>query len=168
MGSNWYVLQTKTLKEGLVAQQLEARGFTVFYPRLNVRPVNPRSRTVRPFFPCYIFVQANLAQVGQTVFQSLPHAIGLICFGELPAVVGGELIEGIRQQLAQINAAGGEHFFKLKRGDVVVIEHGPFAGYEAMFDARLRDTDRVRVLLDLLGKQQIVLNLEVGQIRPKG
>lgn len=165
MANSWYALQTRALKEAFVADQLEARGFPIFFPRLLVKPVNPRARTVRPFFPCYLFVQADLAQVGLPVFQYLPHTVGLVCFGDEPAVVEPELLDGIAQQLAQINAAGGEIFLRLQRGDRVQITHGAFAGYEAIFDGRLRDTDRVRLLLDLLGSRQAVVEIKADQVR---
>jgi transcription antitermination factor NusG len=165
MAVHWYALQTRALKEGFVAQQLEARAFPVFYPRLTVKPVNPRARTVRPFFPCYLFVRADLAEVGMAAFQYLPHTVGLVCFGDTPAVVEPELLEGIAGQLDQINSAGGELFLRLQRGDRVQITHGVFAGYEAIFDGRLRDTDRVRLLLELIGCRQAVVELQVNQIQ---
>lgn len=167
MGVNWYALQTRALKEELVAQQLEARSFSVFFPRLQVQPVNPRARTQRPFFPCYLFVEADLEQVGMSLFQYLPHAIGLVCFGDLPAVVEPVLLEEIAARLNVVNAAGGELFLKLRRGDPVVIEQGPFAGCEAIFDGRLRDSERVRVLLEMLGRRQVVLELSIGQLRQR-
>jgi transcriptional antiterminator RfaH len=167
MTAQWYALHTKTLKEGQAAQQLEAQAIPVFYPRLHVTPVNPRSRTVRPFFPGYIFVRADLVQLGLSMFQYLPGAIGLVCFGDEPAVIAVDLLQAIEAQLEAINAAGGEPFLKLHRGDSVVITHGPFAGYEAIFDGRLRDGERVRVFLDLLGRHQVALDLAVNQIRLK-
>ncbi len=165
MGAHWYALQTRALKEAFVAQQLEARELAVFYPQLHVKPVNPRARTVRPFFPCYLFVRADLEQVGMAPFQYLPYSLGLVCFGDAPAVVAPALLVEIEQQLEQINAAGGEIFLRLQRGDRVQITHGLFAGYEAIFDGRLRDTDRVRLLLDLIGWRQAVIELEVNQLR---
>ena len=39
-----------------------------------------------------------------------------------------------------------------KPGDVVEIEQGPFAGYRCIFQAE-RSTDRVAVLLNIVGKQ---------------
>jgi len=165
MSAHWYALQTRALKEAFVAQQLEARELAVFYPQLHVKPVNPRARTVRPFFPCYLFVRADLEQVGMAPFQYLPYSLGLVCSGDAPAVVAPALLVEIEQQLEQINAAGGEIFLRLRRGDRVQITHGLFAGYEAIFDGRLRDTDRVRLLLDLLGWRQAVIELEVNQVR---
>ncbi|MFV9504982.1 MAG: transcription termination/antitermination protein NusG [Oscillochloridaceae bacterium umkhey_bin13] len=165
--AHWYALQTRPLKETLIAQQLENRGFPVFYPQLHVKPVNPRARTVRPFFPGYVFVKVDLDQVGISLFQYLPFAVGLVSFGGVPAVVEPELIQVVHQRLEQINAAGGELFEQLHHGDRVEIVHGVFAGYEAIFDARLRDSDRVRVLIELLGQRQIALELVVGHLQRK-
>jgi transcription antitermination factor NusG len=165
MTTHWYAVHCHTHKEAFVVQQLEMHGFTVFYPHLQVQPANPRSRAVRPYFPGYVFVQANIAEVGISRFQYLPHALGLVSFGGVPAEVPAPLLRAIAQHLETINAAGGELLMQLKPGDRVKIRSGPFAGYEALFDARLRDTDRVRVLLDMLGDQQIRLELRAGQIQ---
>lgn len=165
MAAHWYALQTRALKEAFVAQQLAARDIACFYPRLHVRPVNPRARTERPFFPCYLFVRADLAQVGMAAFQYLPNTVGLVCFGDQPAIVEDDLLAAIEEQLGQINRAGGEIFLQLQQGDRVQITQGPLAGYEAIFDRRLRDSDRVRLLLELLGARQAVVELEVNQIR---
>lgn len=42
---------------------------------------------------------------------------------------------------------GGETFDRLKAGDGVTVQAGPFRGYGAIFDARLPGDARVRVLL---------------------
>jgi transcription antitermination factor NusG len=162
----WYALQCRPRKEDMVARQVESHGLTVFAPRLFVQPVNPRARTFKPYFPGYIFVRADLATVGVSYFQHLPHAVGLIRVGSEPADVPEDLIVAIHRHLEAINANGGELFHRLRPGDPVLITRGLFAGYEAIFDARIRDTDRVRVLLDLLGNRQVALELQVGQIRP--
>ena len=63
---------------------------------------------------------------------------------------------------------GGELFDGLNPGDTIVISDGPFAGYEAIFDARLPGSERVRVLLQLLNSQrQIPVELKAGQIKQK-
>lgn len=165
MADRWYALQTQALKEELVARQLEARGFTAYCPQLRVRPVNPRARTLRPFFPAYLFVRADLPAVGSSVFQYLPHALGLVSFGGEPAAVEDALVLAIAERLERINASGGEPFLHLAPGDRVEIAHGPFAGYEAIFDGRLRESDRARLLLELLGGRQVAVELPVSQLR---
>lgn len=167
MSFQWYVLRSKPHKEALVWQQVLSHGLETYYPRLKVRPVNPRSRKIRPYFPGYLFVHADLDRVGLSIFQWMPHALGLVCFGGVPAPVPGELIAGIRQRLEEIQTAGGELLHRVKPGDRVVIQDGPFAGYEAIFDVRLSGKDRVRVLLQLLNDRCIPMELRAGQIKPR-
>ena len=63
--------------------------------------------------------------------------------------------------------AGGELFDGLKSGDEVYIPDGPFAGYEAIFDAHLPGSGRVRVPLKLLQKRQKPVDLPAGKTRRK-
>jgi transcriptional antiterminator RfaH len=169
MQVNWYALRSKPRKEDVLYRQVLTQGFEVYYPRMKVQPVNPRSRKVRPYFPGYLFVKADIEEVGLSTFQWMPHAVGLVVFGEEPAPVPDTLILAIRKRVDEINAAGGELFDGLRQGDKVFISEGPFAGYEGIFDARLPGTERVRILLQLLGDKRIVpLELRAGQIRKKG
>jgi transcription antitermination factor NusG len=163
--ASWYALRSKPRKEDLLWQHARGQGFEIFYPRLPVKPVNPRARTVVPYFPGYMFVRVDLAQVGVSAFQWMPNALGLVSFSGEAAVVEDELIDAIRRQAYAIAEAGGELFHKLKRGDLVLIQAGPFAGYEAIFDGHARGIDRVRVLLELLGDRQVAIELGAGQIK---
>lgn len=94
--------------------------------------------------------------------------MGLVCFGDEPAIVPDNLIVAIKKRVDEIAAAGGELFAALHRGDTVLINDGPFAGYEAIFDARISGSERVRVLLQLLSNQrQMPVELDAAQIKPK-
>jgi len=168
MSSDWYALRTKPRKEEVVWRQVKTQGFDTYYPMLRVNPVNPRSRKIRPYFPGYLFVRADLVEVGVSVFQWMPHSLGLVSFGGEPSSVPESLIQAIRKRVDEIAAAGGETFDGLHAGDTVRISDGPFRGYEAIFDARLPGSERVRVLLELLGSQRKVpLELKAGQIERK-
>ncbi len=161
----WYALQSHPHKEAALASHLQSNGYAVFYPRLKVNPVNPRARKVRPYFPGYLFIQVDLEKTGVSTFQWMPQARGLVSFGGDPAVVPESLIHAIRRRVEEINLAGGETLEGLHPGDAVTIEHGPFSGYEAIFDSRLPGSERVRVLLKMLSRQQVPLELNVGSIR---
>jgi transcription antitermination factor NusG len=168
MAHYWYALRSKPRKEDVVWRQVHNGGFETFYPRLRVNPVNPRSKKIKPYFPGYLFVYADLDEVGLSVFRWMPHAIGLVSFGGEPAAVPENLIHAIRKRVEEIADAGGEVLDGLKHGDVVRISDGPFRGYEAIFDDRLPGKERVRVLLELLGSQRRVpLELKTGQIQRK-
>lgn len=167
MTSRWYALRSKPCKEAIVWQQVQARGFETFYPRLRVRPVNPRARKVKPYFPGYMFVQADLDVVGLSTFQYMPYTMGLVCFGGEPAHVPEAAIHAIRRRVGEIAEAGGELFDGLKRGDPVWIQDGPFAGYEAIFDTQISGRDRVRVLLQMISGRNIKIEMCAAQIECK-
>lgn len=155
----WYVMRSKPCKEDFLWQQLRAREIECFYPRTRVQAAGRRPRKMRPYFPGYVFIRADMEQVGQSALQWMPGAAGVVAFGGHPAWVPENLIHAIRRRVEQINAAGGEALAGLQPGDPVLICEGPFAGYQAIFDARLSGEERVRVLLSLLGRQQLPLEL---------
>ena len=166
MTLHWYALRSKPRKEEVVWRQLRTQGIEVYYPRLKVQPVNPRSRKVRPYFPGYMFVQTEIETVGLSTFQWMPFAMGLVCFGDEPAIVPENLVYAIRKRVEEITVAGGELFEGLQPGDKIVISDGPFAGYEAIFDARVPGSERVRVLLQLLNNQrQVPMELDSSYIQ---
>jgi len=166
MTLHWYALRSKPRKEEVVWRQLRTQGIEVYYPRLKVQPVNPRSRKVRPYFPGYMFIQTEIETVGLSTFQWMPFAMGLVCFGDEPAIVPENLVHTIRKRVEEITAAGGELFEGLQPGDKIVISDGPFAGYEAIFDARVPGSERVRVLLQLLNSQrQVPMELDSSYIQ---
>ena len=167
MSSHWYVMRSKPNKESLLWEQLGLQKIECFYPRLRVKPVNPRARKLRAYFPGYVFVCVDLEQINLSNLQWMPGAVGLVSFGGEPASVPEALVNTIRNHVEQVNAAGGELLKGLKKGQSVKIQAGPFAGYEAIFDARLSGNERVRVLLNLLDKGQLPVELPAGQIQPQ-
>jgi len=167
MTNLWYALRSKPRKEDVLYRQANAQGFEVFYPRLRVQPVNPRSKKYKPYFPGYMFVNVDLEKVGISTFQWMPHSIGLVSFGGDPAHVPDNLINVLQNRVNQINEAGGEVYDGLKPGDPVRISDGPFRGYQAIFDERLPGSERVRVLIQMLSDRHLPVELQAGQIKRK-
>jgi transcriptional antiterminator RfaH len=165
--AEWYALRSKPNKEEFVWRQVKGQGFESYYPCIPVKPVNPRARKTKPFFPGYLFVRVELSQVGQSMFQWLPNGLGLVSFDGMPAPVDEALINDVQSHLDVVVKGGAEHCYGLKPGDEVAINSGPFAGYRAIFDMGLPGKDRVRVLLQLLGDHRsIPLELDATKVKP--
>jgi transcription antitermination factor NusG len=165
MAQSWYCIRSKPNKEVFLQSQLLASEIETFYPRLRVKPVNPRASKTRPYFPGYLFVNVDLDKIGPNTLQWMPGALGLVFYGNEPASVQEELINAIRNRVEAVNAAGAQWLAGLKAGDPVRVEAGPFAGYEAIFDVRLPGSERVRVFLSLLGDQMMKLELPAIHIK---
>jgi transcriptional antiterminator RfaH len=90
-----------------------------------------------------------------------------VSFDGQPADVPETLLQAIRRRVDEINEAGGELLVSLRSGETVIVQDGPFAGYEAIFDSRVSGLDRVRVFLSLLQNRKVPLELYAGQIREK-
>lgn len=178
MAIAWYALHVKPHKERFVYERLQnmehysgqaniadaTQQIELFFPAVRVKPVNPRSAKVRPYFPGYIFVRGDLELLGENAFSWIPGTHGLVRFGNMPAAVPDVLIRELRERLAEIEAAGGLVFDALKPGDLVRITSGPLAGYEAIFDMRLPGKERVQVLLTFLSRHPQRVQLEVGDV----
>jgi transcriptional antiterminator RfaH len=85
--------------------------------------------------------------------QWIPGAVELVKFGGEPAIVPDDVILALKRRIAAIEAAGGIGADDLRPGDPVRITTGPMAGYEAIFDLRLKGTQRVHVLLGMLSSR---------------
>ena len=160
----WYAFQSKARKEQMLCEQLRIRGIDTFFPYLRVQPVNPRARKVKPYFPGYVFGRIDLEHLGRSILDRIPGGIGIVSFGGQPAPVSDHLINTLHRHLALINAVKSEVSTRFQRGDVVAIHGGPFAGYEAIFDASLPSRDRVELLLKILQGSQIRIELPIEQI----
>ena len=94
----------------------------------------------------------------------MPGAINLVSFDGVPAAVPDSLISAIERQVEKINASQDNYVKGLKHGDLVTIQDGPFAGYEAIFDGQISGRERVRVLLSFLQNRKLPVELRENQI----
>lgn len=162
---HWYVIHSKPQKEYLVYEQLSIRKMEAYCPQIRVKTVNPRARKIRPYFPGYLFVHANLDQIGPSALQWIPGAAGLVSYGGEPARVPDSLVQAIRKRVDQINNTWDEPVNDLKAGEILEVTGQPFTGYRAIFDAHLPGHERVRVLLQTLQGQKVRVALPVRQLK---
>ncbi len=164
-GLRWYAIQTKPNKEKEVEKRLTDLTLEVFLPWMRTRRrVGSRHQWVLvPLFPSYLFCRLDLVESGKAARYS-PGVKDFLKFGSHIAEVGPEIITALRDRcpegVAQIEPLG------VKPGELVRIKEGPFSGLEAIFERSLKGSERVAVLLEILGRQtRIVLPSEtIGKI----
>ncbi|MBI4169192.1 MAG: NusG-like protein [Acidobacteria bacterium] len=147
----WHVVWTQSHCEQLVHDQLVARGFESFLPKINVWSSRAGLRRLirRPMFPGYLFLRHAM---DKDSYLEVRKARGLVALlGEtwerLAVVPEGE-IESVRA-LARSDLPCMPHPY-LREGMRVRITRGPLAGVEGVL-ARRRDHKGLLVLsVDLL------------------
>ena len=160
----WYALRSKPNKEAMLERELISRDIEVYFPRLRVNPVNPRSRKWVPYFPGYLFVKVDLTATGINYLNRVPNANKLVMFGDYIPPVSEALLWRIDAKLSAIAEAGGQSFFAIQPGEKVEISHGVFAGYEGIFKERLKGDERVRVLLKMLSDRYVPVEVNAGWV----
>lgn len=164
MENRWYVIHSKPNMEQFLAGQLTSRQLDCYFPQYQVKPKNPRCRKTKPLFPGYLFIRIHEKNEEITRIARTPGAIGMVTLGGEAAFVPGQMVEAIRQKVDKMNHSEAEALLSLNRGDNVKIQSGPFEGYEAIFDARLDGSERVRVFLKLVEKRLLELELPAASV----
>ncbi len=165
----WYVAHCKHQKEEEAAAALEERlGLPVYLPMVGRYARGQVRRT--PFFPGYLFVQADLRVVALSRINSLQSVLRLVAFGDLPQPVPAAVVEEIRRRVAELDTGDGKVAHDFRPGDTIVLKRGPFQGLEAIFLGPTAPRERVRVLIEFLGglrpMEVPVEQLERGQAAP--
>jgi transcriptional antiterminator RfaH len=163
----WYVLRSKPNKEDLLYKQLLIRGFEAYFPCLDVKPVNPRARKTKPYFPGYMFVRVALAEVGLSTFQWMPYAVGLVSFDKVPATIRNDAMQTLIKNIELLKQTKDNRSLPFEPGNTLLVNSGPFAGYEAIFDTSLPGRDRIRILLMMVRGGQISVELPVSHVQLK-
>lgn len=165
MSTHWYALHCKPRKEACVAGQLGFHQIEYFYPTLRVLPVNPRSQKVKPFFPGYLFVQLELGSPSSMILRWMPGTVGLVDFDNIPAPVPDNLITAIHQRVQKLKNSG-RTCTSFQPGEEVRVVEGPLTGLRGIFDLDLPGSQRVRLLLKMLGDHFMRVELPAGVIEP--
>jgi transcriptional antiterminator RfaH len=147
----WYVVHCKPRKESYAASVLKNHlGLFIFLPESRIR-VRGELRQV-PFFPGYLFAQANLQKVPPSHINSCPGVLRLVGFGGDPQPVPLLVIETISEEISRLNTMGSAPYHGFSPGDSVRVKQGPLQDLEMVFVGPTSPSKRVRVLLNFLGR----------------
>jgi transcriptional antiterminator RfaH len=154
MSARWYVVQTQAHAEGKAVAHLARQGFTAYLPRyLKRRRHARRIETVAaPLFPRYLFVTVDMVCQRWRAIHSTVGVARLVCNSDDPVPVTDDVIATLKAR------EDGQGFVTLRQrprfavGEKVRVLDGVFAECLGLFDG-MKDSDRVAVLLDLLGRK---------------
>ena len=144
------------------AAHLVRQGYSTYLPRyLKKRRHARRTDTVAaPLFPRYLFVSFER---GTRLWRSIQSTIGvahLVCNGDEPATVRPKVVEDLK------SCEDGQGFICLDErprftpGDRIEVVEGVFRTRFGLYEG-LGDAERVRILLDLLGRKvRVVLDAD--------
>jgi len=160
----WYAVQTRPHKEFTVRDILaRTQGVRPYLPIFRLEPANPRARKVRPFFPSYLFVYADLVQVGVSTILWNPGVVRVLGCGDQPVPIPEYVIETIRDRVERVQQEGTFAQSPFQQGDLVRIKAGPFEGFEGMFDVRLDGRARARIAIEFLGRLTTA-SIDIGKL----
>lgn len=155
MGTRWCVVQSQPHREALATDHLERQGYRVCLPRIarTVRHARRTRRVLRPLFPRYFFVAID---PDRDLWRAVRGTIGvsaLVMAGERPCPLPAGVVEAF---VAAADGAGGVDFRdRLVPGAQVRFLTGPFADRLGRL-VTMDDTERVGVLLEILGSERLV------------
>lgn len=152
----WFLAYTRSQLETVALQNLEQQGFETylpFYKRLKKTSACMEAM-FEPMFPRYVFFRP--AHSGQSIapVRSTRGVSRVISFGHEIATIRSETLNVIRQLEQQRNAVDVAELSSLRPGNVVRFRNPAFNGLEGL--VRAVSSRRVSVLLELMGRQQLV------------
>jgi transcriptional antiterminator RfaH len=150
----WYVIHTHPKQEDRVSSNLQVLGVSIVNPKIRDRRYSEYliapTYVVKPLFPRYIFAQFCL----KDLFHKVRYTRGvyrLVSFGDTPTTVEDEVIALIQSNLKSDGYAKIEE--ALCPGDRVIVKDGPLRNFAGIFERSMKDTDRIRILLETVSYQ---------------
>jgi transcription elongation factor/antiterminator RfaH len=160
----WYAVHTLPFAEARAEGQLNRQRFLTFQPKRlkTIRHARRLSTVEAPFFPRYLFIVLDLACHQWRSVNGTFGVSRLVMRGDQPQPVPHGVVEAL------IVAADARGILQLGRnlqvGGPVRLMAGPFAEQLAILDD-LDESGRVRVLLDILGRQ-VAISTEANNVLP--
>jgi transcriptional antiterminator RfaH len=150
----WYVLHTHPKQEDRACSNLRVLGAPIFNPKIRERRYKQftiiPAYVAKPLFPRYIFAQFKIGDLYHKV-RFTRGVYGVVGFGNGPTSIDEEIIALIQSNLKE------DGFVKIddeiKPGDKVIVRDGPLKNFAGIFEREMKDTDRIRILLETVSYQ---------------
>jgi len=146
----WYVVQTKAGDEHRAEINLSNQGIETFLPLFESYQYCQGAiiKKIRPLFPNYLFAKLEL----DLHYYKVKWTRGvskILGFGDGPVPISEKVIQTVKERMGKDNLVNLEENWK--EGETVQIISGPFKDLRGIFQKKMSDSGRIRVLLSLIG-----------------
>ena len=158
----WFCLKTQPKHEHVAATALRRQlKIMCFSPRVRFRKPTRRGAVwfIEAMFPGYLFAEFVYSRQHRQIEYS-PGIQGVLRFGDQVATVDPAIIATLRDRTGKEETLTFDPAIEV--GQSVQIAEGPFQGLEALVTRLLPAKERIRVLLEFLGR-----SVEMEVPRPK-
>lgn len=149
----WHTIQSQKKHEHLAAAQLSAiDGVEIFCPRIRFERLSRHSnkgkvRVTEALFPGYLFARFDYENLHRAV-RYAPGVAKIVHFGDQIPLLPDEAIEELRHMASEEQ----ELIPVIEIGTDVQLAGGVWTGFEAVVTGFVEAKQRVKVLIDLLGR----------------
>jgi len=149
----WYAVHCRPRQEKVAEENLLRQGFHVYLPRIRItrRRRGQWLDTVEALFPRYVFIRVYPEQQSISPVRSTRGIVGVVRFGERPAVVPYAVIAALLEGEDSKSGLHRDNRPLFLAGDAIKLVDGPLAGMEGLFTEQC-NKKRVIILMELLGK----------------
>jgi transcriptional antiterminator RfaH len=161
----WYVIRTHPKQEDRASDNLRVLGVPIFNPKTRERRHNQfvimPNYVRKPLFPRYIFAQFKINDLYQKV-RFTRGVNSVVSFGEGPTPIDEEIIKLIQSNIKEDGFV--RIYDEISLGDKVIVKDGPLKNFTGIFEREMKDTDRVRILLETVSYQA---HIEIERVMVK-
>jgi transcription antitermination factor NusG len=145
--SSWYAIRVRPRWEKVVASALHAKDYEEFVPvyRKRSRWSDRVKEIDLPLFPGYVFCRSDWS--GRPPLITTPGVIGILRFGNSPAIISQQEIDAVKAVIQSGAKAGPWPY--LSEGQRVRILRGALAGVEGIL-VRAKSDWRIVLSVDVL------------------
>ena len=150
----WYVVQSQPNAELKAVAHLDRQGFATYLPRYMKRRRHARrvEHVPAPLFPRYLFVGIDMAaQRWRSIFSTVGVSC-LVCSGDMPQPVSDQIVAALHAREDEAGFVQLDLRPSFRVGDKICVLDGALAGCFGLCEG-MKDSERVAVLLDLLGRK---------------
>lgn len=162
----WYCLQMQPKREHIAARNIRSRvNLEVFCPRITYFKHTRRGkvRFTEALFPGYLFARCDIS-VSMRHLLAIQGVRAVVRYGQHIPIIPDSFISTLRSNLGGENKEVEDS--AIIHGSEVVILEGPFKNLTAIVSGQVPARERVKLLLEFLGRE-ISVKLPVESLLAK-